>query len=115
MISDDPKQRPQAKDLLLHPIFWSKAKTLQFFQDVSDRIEKIEPDDPIVLNLEKNANAILKNNWRVHICVELQNGNFQLACVYIYVNFFFFFLFRFEKISNIQWRICKRFIACNSK
>ena len=76
MISIDPKQRPLAQDLILHPIFWSKAKTLQFFQDVSDRIEKIEPDDLIVLNLEKNANAILKNNWRVHICVELQNGWF---------------------------------------
>ena len=76
MISVDPKQRPAAKDLILHPIFWSKAKTLQFFQDVSDRIEKIEPDDKIVMSLEKNANAILKNNWRIHICTELQNGNF---------------------------------------
>jgi hypothetical protein len=76
MISIEPKERPHAKELILHPIFWTKAKTLQFFQDVSDRIEKIEPDDPIVVNLEKNANAILKNNWRVHICQELQNGRF---------------------------------------
>ncbi len=74
MISSDPKQRPTAKELIIHPIFWSKAKTLQFLLDVSDRIEKIEPDDPILLNLEKNANVIIKNNWKVHICDELQNG-----------------------------------------
>jgi hypothetical protein len=74
MISNDSKQRPSARDLLIHPIFWTRAKTLQFLLDVSDRIEKIESDDPILLNLEKNANVIIKNNWKVHICEELQNG-----------------------------------------
>ena len=46
------------------PIFWNKAKTLQFLQDVSDRIEKIEPDDPIQFELERNANVAIKNNWK---------------------------------------------------
>lgn len=87
MISNDPKKRPNAKELLLHPIFWSKAKILQFLQDVSDRIEKIEPDDPIVLNLERNANAVLHNNWRVHICSELQNGRFFLFFQIILMSF----------------------------
>ena len=83
MISNDAEQRPTTKQILAHPLFWSKAKILQFLQDVSDRIEKIEPDDKIVLELEKSANSTLKNNWKTHICVHLQNGNTIL--------FFFFF------------------------
>ena len=74
MISNDPKKRPPTKEILAHPIFWSKSKTLQFLQDVSDRIEKIEPDDPINIGLEKNANVAIKNNWKCHICVQLQTG-----------------------------------------
>jgi serine/threonine protein kinase len=73
MISEEPKNRPSALELLTHPVFWSKAKTLQFLQDVSDRIEKIDNDDPIVLNLEKCANVTLKNNWKTHISPELQD------------------------------------------
>jgi len=73
MISDEPKNRPSAPELLTHPVFWSKAKTLQFLQDVSDRIEKIDNDDHIVLNLEKQANVTLKNNWKTHISPELQD------------------------------------------
>jgi serine/threonine protein kinase len=76
MISHNPKNRPNSKQLLAHPVFWSKAKTLQFLQDVSDRIEKIEPDDPLLQELEKNANITIKNNWKTHICFELQSGLF---------------------------------------
>jgi serine/threonine-protein kinase/endoribonuclease IRE1 len=74
MISKEPKERPTTKELLAHPIFWTKSKTLQFLQDVSDRIEKIDENDPICIQLEKNANVIVKNNWKVHICPPLQNG-----------------------------------------
>ena len=72
MINFNPSTRPSAPDLLTHPVFWSKAKTLQFLQDVSDRIEKIDNDDPIVSLLEKNANVTIKNNWKTHISPELQ-------------------------------------------
>jgi serine/threonine protein kinase len=75
MISNDPKKRPTTKEILSYPMFWSKAKILQFLQDVSDRIEKLDPSDPILVDLEKNASSIIKNNWRMHICVPLQNGN----------------------------------------
>jgi hypothetical protein len=78
MISKEPKQRPTARQILSHPVFWSKAKTLQFLQDVSDRIEKIDANDPILTELERSANVILRNNWKVHICPFLQNG--ILAC-----------------------------------
>jgi len=71
MISNDSKIRPLTKHLLSNPIFWSKSKKLQFLQDVSDRLEKIETDDPIIVELEKNANVTIKNNWKSHVCPEL--------------------------------------------
>lgn len=74
MISNDPKKRPTTKEILSSPMFWSKAKILQFLQDVSDRIEKLDPTDPILVELEKGANSIIRNNWKVHICSHLQNG-----------------------------------------
>ncbi|CAF0862917.1 unnamed protein product [Brachionus calyciflorus] len=73
MISKEPSLRPKTKEVLANPVFWSKAKTLQFLQDVSDRIEKLDPSDQILVNLEKNASIILKNNWKTHICEPLQN------------------------------------------
>ena len=87
MISKDPKKRPTTKEILANPVFWSKAKILQFLQDVSDRIEKIDLNDPILTELEKNANVILKNNWKTHICPQLQNGNhFFLVLFYLLIN-----------------------------
>ena len=64
MLSTDPSKRPTTSQLLAHPIVWSKSKTLQFLQDVSDRIERIEADDPILLAVEKNADQAIKNNWK---------------------------------------------------
>jgi hypothetical protein len=77
MISKEPKVRPTARQILAHPVFWSKAKTLQFLQDVSDRIEKVDANDPLLLELERSANIIIRNNWKVHICPHLQNGKTQ--------------------------------------
>ena len=76
MILNDPKKRPTTKEILASPMFWPKAKILQFLQDVSDRIEKLDPVDPILVDLEKNASSIIKNNWKVHICTHLQNGTY---------------------------------------
>ncbi len=73
MINRDAKIRPTSKQILAHPIFWSKTKTLQFLQDVSDRIEKIDENDPIVVELESNAKIAIRNNWKCHICPQLQN------------------------------------------
>jgi hypothetical protein len=79
MISKESKERPTARQILSHPVFWSKAKILQFLQDVSDRIEKIEITDPILIELEKSANVIIRNNWKVHICPFLQNGDINIS------------------------------------
>lgn len=73
MLSMDPEKRPSAERVLKHPFFWSLEKQLQFFQDVSDRIEKEPLDGPIVRQLERGGRVVVKGDWRDHITVPLQN------------------------------------------
>ncbi|XP_033897133.3 serine/threonine-protein kinase/endoribonuclease IRE1-like [Acipenser ruthenus] len=72
MISMDPQKRPSAECVLKHPFFWGLEKQLQFFQDVSDRIEKEPLDGPIVKELERGGRTVVKFDWREHITVPLQ-------------------------------------------
>ncbi|XP_055769283.1 serine/threonine-protein kinase/endoribonuclease IRE1-like, partial [Salvelinus fontinalis] len=72
MISSDPESRPSTSSILKHPFFWSPDKQLQFFQDVSDRIEKEPTDSTMVVRLEKAGRAVVRTNWRMHISVPLQ-------------------------------------------
>ncbi|KAM8844352.1 serine/threonine-protein kinase/endoribonuclease IRE1 isoform 2-T2 [Spinachia spinachia] len=72
MVSMEPHGRPSAESVLKHPFFWSLEKELQFFQDVSDRIEKEPLDGPIVRQLERGGRAVVKADWREHITVPLQ-------------------------------------------
>ncbi|XP_045568291.1 serine/threonine-protein kinase/endoribonuclease IRE1 isoform X2 [Salmo salar] len=72
MISGDPESRPSTSSILKHPFFWSPDKQLQFFQDVSDRIEKEAPDGSLVVRLETAGRAVVRTNWRMHISVPLQ-------------------------------------------
>ncbi|NXH21912.1 ERN1 endoribonuclease, partial [Bucco capensis] len=72
MISPEPQQRPSAPMVLLHPFFWSQEKQLQFFQDVSDRIEKEPSEGPIVSALEAGGRSVVRTNWRMHISLPLQ-------------------------------------------
>uniref|UniRef100_A0A672H7C7 Serine/threonine-protein kinase/endoribonuclease IRE1 n=1 Tax=Salarias fasciatus TaxID=181472 RepID=A0A672H7C7_SALFA len=72
MMSMDPYRRPSAESILKHPFFWSLEKELQFFQDVSDRIEKEPLDGPIVRQLERGGRAVVKGDWREQITVPLQ-------------------------------------------
>lgn len=72
MLSVEPTKRPSAECILKHPFFWSLEKELQFFQDVSDRIEKEPLDGPIVRQLERGGRAVVKGDWREHITVPLQ-------------------------------------------
>ncbi|NWS75039.1 ERN1 endoribonuclease, partial [Crotophaga sulcirostris] len=72
MISPEPQHRPLAPMVLMHPFFWSQEKQLQFFQDVSDRIEK-EPSEGLIISaLEAGARAVVRTNWRMHISLPLQ-------------------------------------------
>ncbi|XP_034567398.1 serine/threonine-protein kinase/endoribonuclease IRE1-like isoform X2 [Notolabrus celidotus] len=72
MLGMEPYRRPSAESVLKHPFFWSLEKELQFFQDVSDRIEKEPLDGPIVRQLERGGRAVVKGDWREHITVPLQ-------------------------------------------
>ncbi|XP_075436055.1 serine/threonine-protein kinase/endoribonuclease IRE1 [Ascaphus truei] len=72
MINKEPATRPSAESMLKHPFFWSLEKQLQFFQDVSDRIEKESLDGPIVKQLERGGRQVVKMDWREHITVPLQ-------------------------------------------
>ncbi|CEF60106.2 Serine/threonine-protein kinase/endoribonuclease IRE1 [Strongyloides ratti] len=68
MIHNKPIFRPTAKSILSHPMFWSNDRKLQFFMDVSDRIEIETEESIIVENLEKNALFVVGRNWRNVIC-----------------------------------------------
>ncbi|NXF34315.1 ERN1 endoribonuclease, partial [Nyctibius bracteatus] len=72
MISPEPQRRPSAPVVLVHPFFWSQEKQLQFFQDVSDRIEKEPAEGPIVSGLEAGGRPVVRTNWRMHISLPLQ-------------------------------------------
>uniref|UniRef100_A0A8C8AA13 Serine/threonine-protein kinase/endoribonuclease IRE1 n=1 Tax=Otus sunia TaxID=257818 RepID=A0A8C8AA13_9STRI len=72
MISPEPQRRPSAPVVLTHPFFWSQEKQLQFFQDVSDRIEKEPAEGPIVSALEAGGRGVVRTNWRMHISLPLQ-------------------------------------------
>ncbi|KAJ9396421.1 hypothetical protein DTO282F9_6719 [Paecilomyces variotii] len=45
MLSLDPRRRPDATAVMMHPFFWSAAERLNFLCDVSDHFE-FEPRDP---------------------------------------------------------------------
>ncbi|NWU67890.1 ERN1 endoribonuclease, partial [Pterocles burchelli] len=72
MISPEPQRRPSAPHVLVHPFFWSQEKQLQFFQDVSDRVEKEPAEGPIISALEAGGRAVVRTNWRMHISLPLQ-------------------------------------------
>uniref|UniRef100_A0AAR2IZQ2 Serine/threonine-protein kinase/endoribonuclease IRE1 n=1 Tax=Pygocentrus nattereri TaxID=42514 RepID=A0AAR2IZQ2_PYGNA len=72
MISAEPESRPSTSSILKHPFFWSPEKQLQFFQDVSDRIEKEPADSAIVVRLETAGRSVVRTNWRMHISAPLQ-------------------------------------------
>ncbi|XP_028827928.1 serine/threonine-protein kinase/endoribonuclease IRE1 isoform X2 [Denticeps clupeoides] len=72
MISAEPESRPSTSCVLKHPFFWRPEKQLQFFQDVSDRIEKEPADSEIVVRLETSGRGVVRTNWRMHISAPLQ-------------------------------------------
>ncbi|VDN59955.1 unnamed protein product [Dracunculus medinensis] len=73
MLQKNPNSRPTAKDLLVHPFFWSASRQLQFFSDVSDRIEKEDINSLVVKRLEKGSRLVVTGNWRDVICPALSD------------------------------------------
>uniref|UniRef100_A0A8C0LAU6 non-specific serine/threonine protein kinase n=1 Tax=Canis lupus dingo TaxID=286419 RepID=A0A8C0LAU6_CANLU len=74
MLSPLPQARPSAHQVLAHPFFWSRAKQLQFFQDVSDWLEKESEQGALVMALEAGGSTVVRCNWHKHISVPLQTG-----------------------------------------
>ncbi|XP_023979342.1 serine/threonine-protein kinase/endoribonuclease IRE2 isoform X1 [Physeter macrocephalus] len=72
MLSPPPQARPSAHQVLAHPFFWSRAKQLQFFQDVSDWLEKEPEQGPLVTALEADGSEVVRSDWHKHISVPLQ-------------------------------------------
>nr|XP_058892947.1 serine/threonine-protein kinase/endoribonuclease IRE2 isoform X2 [Kogia breviceps] len=72
MLSPPPQARPSAHQVLAHPFFWSRAKQLQFFQDVSDWLEKEPEQGPLVMALEAGGSEVVRSDWHKHISVPLQ-------------------------------------------
>jgi len=73
MINADPNERPVIEAVMKHPIFWDPNRSLQFLQDVSDRIEKEPVDSEVVMNLERGGIDVCRGDWRRHISIELQS------------------------------------------
>jgi serine/threonine-protein kinase/endoribonuclease IRE1 len=57
MLARDPKQRPQAHQVMAHPFFWSPKKRLNFLCDVSDHFEKEKRDPPSAALVELESYA----------------------------------------------------------
>ncbi|KAJ3327939.1 bifunctional endoribonuclease/protein kinase ire1 [Blyttiomyces sp. JEL0837] len=65
MISKDPKKRPTAASVSLHPYFWTATKKLNFLQDSSDRFEVEDRDPPsgIMKQLERGGSNVVGSDW----------------------------------------------------
>lgn len=65
MLNDDPKQRPNTKEVMAHPFFWSAKKRLAFLCDVSDYFEKEvrDPPSPHLQELESHASDVIQGDF----------------------------------------------------
>lgn len=72
MLHTDPQERPSVAAVAQHPVFWNPKRQLDFFQDVSDRIEKEPPESAVVRHLERGGFQVVRGDWRDHITEELQ-------------------------------------------
>jgi serine/threonine-protein kinase/endoribonuclease IRE1 len=73
MISPDPADRPRIQTVLLHPVFWSYAKQLQFLQDVSDRCEKEDRSSEVKRAIDTGKWDVVQHDWKRELPLEIQN------------------------------------------
>ncbi|GAA5935032.1 hypothetical protein JCM3775_004680 [Rhodotorula graminis] len=66
MVATDPRERPSADLVLLHPFFWNAQKRLLFICDASDRFEIMtrDPPEPTLLTLEHRSHEIVGDDWQ---------------------------------------------------
>ena len=65
MIAHNPQERPNTKQILKHPFFWSVEKKLDFLLKVSDRfeIERRDPPSSLLLKLEEVSEKVHQMDW----------------------------------------------------
>jgi serine/threonine-protein kinase/endoribonuclease IRE1 len=65
MINANPRERPNAHDVMAHPFFWSPKKRLSFLCDVSDHFEKEQrdPPSPALQKLEDCAPHVVHSDF----------------------------------------------------
>lgn len=73
MINDEAQCRPTARGVLNHPLFWTAERILSFLQDVSDRVEKAQPNTEPLRTLERNAVYIVKDDWNTQLEPQITN------------------------------------------
>lgn len=66
MIDADPRKRPNTREIMSHPFFWSPKKRLAFLCDVSDHFEKEprDPPSPALEELERHAYEVTKGDFQ---------------------------------------------------
>lgn len=72
MISRDPSERPSAKSVLKHPLFWPPDRRLDFLLKASDRFD-IEPRDPpsaFLVELESHASKVVGTDFQSQLDTE---------------------------------------------
>jgi serine/threonine-protein kinase/endoribonuclease IRE1 len=69
MLEMDPKRRPNARQVMAHPFFWSTKKRLNFLCDVSDHFEKEprDPPSPALVKLEEWAPEVVRGDFLRHL------------------------------------------------
>jgi serine/threonine protein kinase len=72
MISNNCNLRPSSGEVLSHCFYWKESKQLNFFLDVSDRVEKEVNSSPLVQRLESNADRVVGKDWRNQITEDLR-------------------------------------------
>lgn len=73
MVASEPEARPPIEAVVKHPFFWNAKQSLQFLQDISDRIESEKAADSLLVSaLEYGGLDVCRGDWRRHLSVELQ-------------------------------------------
>ena len=69
MLKAEPKLRPNARNVMAHPFFWSAKKRLNFLCDVSDHFEKETRDPPsdALRELENWAPSVCGSDFLKHL------------------------------------------------
>lgn len=79
MTRPEPRRRPNAAQVLAHPVFWGPDQRLQLVQDVSDRMEQQAATTECALSLEARAEAVVSSNWgdKLHTSLVKQATQFR--------------------------------------